>query len=33
MLGTKMGYPIGVPLWVLKNAMFIKIIGKADKVY
>ena len=31
-LGTQMGYPIGVPIWVLKKKKSIKIIDSVVKV-
>lgn len=29
--GHQLGYPIGIPIWVLKEPSFIKIIDKGDK--
>ena len=31
--GYQMGYTIGVPIWVIQKASFIKMVDKADKVY
>ena len=31
-LGTQMGYPIGVPIWVLQKSKSIKIIDNIVKI-
>ena len=31
-LGTQMGYPIGVPIWLLQENKSIRIIGNVVKV-
>ena len=29
--GYQLGYPIGVPIWVLQKVSFIKVVDQADK--